>query len=531
MEIVKSRSELGKVYLKRYTSPLQISKRINDIQSKINKIYKNFYLSATDIKRQKELEEYLKNEQNLKNKYKIFIKIIRIEFKRKINLKELYPLQSVKNKDSKNIFFNIIINKNKNDKNLPYIQPIKGANIIKYNSMTEPNKLNILGVKKNKIKYNNKKIANFILNNKKVAKSYKINKDLKYRNKNNVNIIQFKNQVKIKYKDLFKNKNSSKINLKKKINIHSADINKNKLGNVKSSSRNIIEKINLFNDNNNYSENRNFENILSPLNIDVVQEQNFLSNDNHDNNLEKINKINEIQEENNLNDGIYLHLNLSEEKNLFNKFKNLYFSKSNSLKSINSISGSNNKEIISPKNDSVKYSIESFKSKTYKTKINLFTKRKTNSIYEHNMKAFRLLPILNKSYYSTMDLSNKIKKNIKYYKKESKYETKKSKKEANRINKKYFKEIESPMKMNFRMYKKRSWSKSEETKSLFNFKYNYDKKVKSPLAFVKEYNKLRNRRRRNNNKITENIGFRISPYKEKKKKEINSYFGLSFKNY
>jgi hypothetical protein len=68
MELLKKESELGKVYLKRYASPLKISERINDIESKINKIYKNFYLSATDLKKQKELDKYLKNEQNLKKK-------------------------------------------------------------------------------------------------------------------------------------------------------------------------------------------------------------------------------------------------------------------------------------------------------------------------------------------------------------------------------------------------------------------------------------------------------------------------------
>jgi hypothetical protein len=292
-----------------------------------------------------------------------------------------------------------------------------------------------------------------------------------------------------------------------------------------------MRKINLYNKHNNYSENRNYENILSPININALHEQNFLSNDNQVNNLEKIispiNNVNEIQD-----DKANLFLNLSEDKNLFNKFKNIYLSKSNSLKSINSNSCSkNNKKIKSPKNESVKYSIESFKSKTYKNKKFLIINRRTNSIYDHNMKAFKLLKILNKSFYSTMDLSNKIKKNIKIYKKESKYQTKKSKKESHQITRRYFKEIESPtIKSSLRLNKERSWSKSEDIKILYNFKYNYGKKVKSPLTFVQEYNKLRNRRRKNNNKITENIGYRISPYLEIKKKELNSCFGLSFKN-
>ena len=63
MELLKKESELGKVYLKRYANPLKISKRINDIESKLNKIYKNFYLSAADVKKLKELEEYQKNEK------------------------------------------------------------------------------------------------------------------------------------------------------------------------------------------------------------------------------------------------------------------------------------------------------------------------------------------------------------------------------------------------------------------------------------------------------------------------------------
>jgi len=516
MEILKKESELGKVYLKRYASPLKISKRINDIESKINKIYKNFYLSATDIKKQKELEVYAKNEQNLKNKYKIFIKIMKFEFKRKINLKELYPLKSAKNKESKNIYFNIIVNKNYI--NQPYLQPIKGRDISKYYSKTEPNEI---GVKK-KIKNYNRKLTSFIMANKKVIKSYKIKRDFKYRNKNNSNIIQFKNSIKCKYRDIFKTKNTSNINLIKNIN---------KLENVKSTSRNIIRKINLFNDNKNFSENRNYENILSPINGNFVHEQNFLNNDNQKKRLSQMKNANEIQDDHNVN--LYLKLNLSEDKNLFNKFKNLFLSKSNSIKSINSNSVSkNNKEIKSPKNESAKYSIESFISKPYKyKKKNLFINRRTNSIYDHNMKAYKLLSILNKSFYSTMDLSYKIKKNIKIFKKESNYQTKKSKKETSNISKLYFKEIESPsIKSSLRKNKERSWSNRENAKLLYNFKYNYGKKAKSPLTFVQEYNKLRNRRRRNNNKITENIGFRISSYKEIKKKEFNSCFGLSFKN-
>ena len=517
MEILKKESELGKVYLKRYASPLKISKRINDIESKINKIYKNFYLSATDIKKQKELEEYLKNEQNLKNKYKIFIKLMKIKFKRKINLKELYPLKSAKNKESKNIYFNIIVNKDY--KNQPYLQPIKGKDIDKCYSRTEPN---VIGTKK-KFKNNNRKLTSFILSNKRVIKSYKIKQDFKNRNKN-ANIIQFKNSIKSKYREIFKTKNKSNINLIKNIN---------KLENIKSSSRNIMRKINLFNDNKNFSENRNYENILSPININLAHEQNFVSNDNQDNNF--INKINEIQDENNAANfylNLNLNLNVSEDKNLFNKFKNLYLSKRNSIKSINSNTGSKN--IKSPRNESVKYSNESFKTKTYHYKYrnkNLFISRRSNSIYDHNMKAYKLLSKLSKSYYSTMDLSNKIKKNIKIYKKETNYQTKKSKKETSNISKLYFKEIESPsIKSSLRKNKERSWSKRDDAKLLFNFKYNYGKKEESPLTFVQEYNKLRNRRRRNNKKITENIGFRISPYKEIRKREIYSCFGLSFKN-
>ena len=531
MELLKKESELGKVYLKRYANPLKISKRINDIESKLNKIYKNFYLSAADVKKLKELEEYQKNEQYLKNKYKLFIKLMKIEFKRKINLKELYPLKSAKNKESQNIYFNIIVNHNY--KNQPYLQPIRGRDIAKYYSRTEPN---IIGVKK-KIRNKNKKLTSFILANKKIIKSYKMKKDFKYRNKND-SIIQFKNSLKFKYRDIFKTKNKSNINLIKSINIHSADLknNINKLENVKSSSRNIMRKINLFNDNKNNSENRNYENILSPININAVHEQNFLSNDNQDSNLEKIfspiNNVNEIQDENNTN--LYLNLNLTEDKNLFNKFKNLYLSKSSSLRSINSNSTSkNNKEIKSHRNESVKNSIESFKSKTYlyKNKKNLFINRRTNSINDHKMKAFKLLNKLNKSFYSTMYLSNKIKKNIIIYKKEIKYQTKRSKKETSNITRLYFKEIKSPsIKSSLKLNKERSWPKREDIKLLFNFKYNYSKKEKSPLTFVQEYNKLRNRRRKNNNKITENIGYRISPYLEIKKKELNSCFGLSFKN-
>ena len=90
------------------------------------------------------------------------------------------------------------------------------------------------------------------------------------------------------------------------------------------------------------------------------------------------------------------------------------------------------------------------------------------------------------------------------------------------------------MRKTLRITKQRSWSKEinkfiyENKKGHINFKFAYEKKKKSPLTFVEEYNRMRNRRRKNNKKITSNIGFGVLSKQDIKVNKLKEYFGLSF---
>ena len=61
-----------------------------------------------------------------------------------------------------------------------------------------------------------------------------------------------------------------------------------------------------------------------------------------------------------------------------------------------------------------------------------------------------------------------------------------------------------------------------------NLKFNLIKKNKSPLIFVEDYNKMRNRRRKNRN-IEQNLGF-IETKINKKINKNNVFLGMSFKD-
>ena len=116
-----------------------------------------------------------------------------------------------------------------------------------------------------------------------------------------------------------------------------------------------------------------------------------------------------------------------------------------------------------------------------KKTINLYNiNKKTISIYEQNKNAFKLLPILNKTFNSTISKSARLNKNIKSFRKEAKIRTKYSKRKTNKITKKYFDKIVAPtIKSTLRIAKKKSWPKEmynyiQESKSgHINLKYSY----------------------------------------------------------
>ena len=549
--------EIKKILLKRITTPLRISKKINDMKFKFNKIYRNFYLSSTDLKKQKEIEEFQKYQTMLKYKRQNFIKNTKIYFEEKINLKEIYPNKSAKFKENNKLYFNIIINYDKKLIHQPYLFPIKKRDYIKRYYPTDPNKANIV----NKIKSNSRRYGINLFGSKRFTKSFLI------KSKSALNIKKrSENEKKGTKRTINRNLDTLKVdekNRNKIIKIKKSLYMKNKhnKNNFKTPNNFLKKKLILVENNHPL---KNIENIVSP-----IKEINDINSPNLNNiNLNNLNlNIDKDKDDQNLiniqnnininNDNLILNKNIFNEKidnsnNNLNSISNPE-AKNISFKSINSISNSrnNNKESLSPHSISLKYSIETSKNKPYnfimfnnnkkastieKKTINLNNiNKKTISIYEQNKNAFKLLPILNKTFNSTMYKSNRLNRNIKTFRKETKIRTKYSKRKTNKITRKYFDKIVAPtIKSTLRIAKKRTWSKEmnkfiyENKNGHINFKFSDEKKKKSPLTFVEEYNRMRNRRRKNNRKITANIGFGVLPNKEIKENKLKAYFGLSF---
>ena len=319
--------------------------------------------------------------------------------------------------------------------------------------------------------------------------------------------------------------------IKKSLNI----IFKNEKKFIKSPNVLIKKKLVLI-DNNNHPL-KNLDNIVSPIKKpkdenNIVEQDLINTNDNDIKDKDKDNKD---------KTNIQLNNNVENKENINNdiEVKNLLF------ETIDSNSYSRNKELKSPQYFSKKYSIESFKKKhdilndnekenSFEGKKKYINKKNT-TIYEENKNTFKLLPILNKNFHSAINHLNRLNKNIKSFKKETKIRTKRSQKKTKTIAKKYFDRIEIPtMRKTLRITKQRSWSKGmnkfiyENKKGHINFKFASKKKKKSPLTFVEEYNRMRNRRRKNNKKITSNIGFGVLSKQDIKVNKLKEYFGLSF---
>ena len=541
MDIIKNGNTFKKLYLKRISTPLRISKRITDMKYKFKQIYKNFYLSTTDLKRQKEMEEYLKYQSKLKYKLQNFIKLTKIDFQEKINIKELYPNKSVRYKENNRLYFNIIIKYDQKFEFQPYLLPIRRRDTIRCSSITETNMLNIV----KKIKSNNKKLSMNIFGNRKQNKSNNLIKEhLKSKSALNIKNKNTKNSIKKSFSNNFdsvkldgRNKNKI-IKIKKSLNIENRD-NKIIINSPKIIKKRLID--------NNIHPLKNIEGILSPIkkeNEDINSNENIFvetmkANNEQNNNIENLNNINK---------NLVLNLDNNEEINVANANVNNIIEPTPN-KTINSNYSRNQKEVLlSPNYNSLKNSLDSFKNKIIFKKnrnislisndnLNKNTNNEIMTIYELNKNAFKLLPILNKSFNSTMNKSNRLSKNIKSFKKDSKIRTKQSKRKTSKITKKYFRQAEIPtIKSTLRLTKKRQWSKNvdqyiyEDKKGHINFKFELNKKKKSPLTFVEEYNRMRNRRRRNNKKITSNIGFGVMSKQEIKEDKLKAYFGLSFNN-
>ena len=352
-----------------------------------------------------------------------------------------------------------------------------------------------------------------------------------------------------------KKKKNIKISIHKNINsLIFDDKNKNRIIKIKKSL---------------YNKNKDENNIFHSPNNLLRKKLILVDNNIHPLQLwdNRISAIKNIKAENNANKS-NINLNIIEGKieqkaiNLNNNMLNNNFKrdnlnnikrqnfevKNNSLKLFSSYSDSKkNNDLKYSHSISIKYSMDSLNKEYYNynnkkeslieyndMNINSISKKNT-TIYEQNKNAFKLLPILNQNFNSTMDKSNKLHKKINIFKKEAKIRTKHSKRKTNKITKKYFDKIEEPtIKSTLRIAKKRPWSREvnkyiyEDKKGHINFKFSYEKKEKSPLTFVEEYNRKRTRRRRINKKITSNIGFGVFSKQGIKENKLKSYFGLSF---
>lgn len=540
MDIFKKSSAIRKFYLKRISTPLRITKRILDMKYKFNKIYKNFYYSSTDLKKQKEIEEYLKFQSKLKYRLQNFIKMAKLYFNEKIKVKDLYLNKSSRINERNNIYFNIIINYDKKFIHQPYLLPIRKRDILLNTScITDANMANAI----KKYKSINKKNSINLLGNKKMMRS---SNSIKGKLNLRSSFITKKNE---------KEKKNIKISIHKNINsLIFDDKNKNRIIKIKKSL---------------YNKNKDENNIFHSPNNLLRKKLILVDNNIHPLQLwdNRISAIKNIKAENNANKS-NINLNIIEGKieqkaiNLNNNMLNNNFKrdnlnnikrqnfevKNNSLKLFSSYSDSKkNNDLKYSHSISIKYSMDSLNKEYYNynnkkeslieyndMNINSISKKNT-TIYEQNKNAFKLLPILNQNFNSTMDKSNKLHKKIKIFKKEAKIRTKHSKRKTNKITKKYFDKIEEPtIKSTLRIAKKRPWSREvnkyiyEDKKGHINFKFSYEKKEKSPLTFVEEYNRMRNRRRRINKKITSNIGFGVFSKQGIKENKLKSYFGLSF---
>ena len=177
-------------------------------------------------------------------------------------------------------------------------------------------------------------------------------------------------------------------------------------------------------------------------------------------------------------------------------------------------------------------------SSKYDSKNNYYTnnkfenglfRRKLKSIFEIKQRAFEILPKLSNSFNMTLSKSCNIKKDLKSFQNEETMRSEHSKKKNQKIIKKFFpvyKKITIKSTLKIANAKKKSIS----FKSIIeNLKYTLYKREKSPLSFVEDYNKMRNRRRKNK-EVEKNIGFMFESMSKKKIKRSNVFLGMSFKD-
>lgn len=178
-------------------------------------------------------------------------------------------------------------------------------------------------------------------------------------------------------------------------------------------------------------------------------------------------------------------------------------------------------------NDRISSSKIDFKNNNVYQNYNSFINKKTPNSCNNNVKTalevkksiFKILPILTNSFNITLDKSRKLKNNLNSFQKEIRNRSENTKKKKQTIIKRCFgyKEVFTLKKSLQTVTKRKKKNKFivENKNGRINLKFNLIKREKSPLIFVEDYNKLRNRRRKNN-RIENNLGLMVNSLNVKK---------------
>lgn len=167
-----------------------------------------------------------------------------------------------------------------------------------------------------------------------------------------------------------------------------------------------------------------------------------------------------------------------------------------------------------------------------KNNIPQSSKNKVKTVLELKKYVFKILPVFSSSFRLTLNKSRDLKKDIHFFQKEARIRSESSKKQRQGILKQYFIHYEIPsIKSSLR-----TENKNKNINNLIkvnkngkiNVKFILKRKEKSPLIFVEDYNKMRNRRRKNSN-IEKNLGMMASSVnKERKTNKTNTLLGMTF---
>ena len=429
-----------KLYTAPYTlikpkkTPFKIVKTINDMKSHIDKIYNHFYFSATDVRRQREIEEYNKFKKLQRLRRINFIKNLKVYFKSKNDDEQIKKSKSFLNLNQTESLYTKIMNNLKYKylylrKYQPYLLAIKKEESMRLRCVTELGLMDTV-----------KKIKNNILRQK------------------------ILNKAKLK-------RMTAQIMPMKRLNSGIIKMDKKHATNI------IIMKKTF---------NKDFKNLLND------KSNNFV----HSSPTSR-----------------YIRKNYT------------IMTKTENYRIISSKMTSRNNDVYQNYNS---FGVDN------SSRIN---SGKGKTILEVKKTMYKLLPIMSTSLNSTIGKSHFLKRQLNFFQKEGIMRSKKTKIKNRKIMKKFFVGYEMPSIINsLRVNESKKNFSNNLTRFIFeskrgnvNLKFNVSKREKSPLAFVEDYNRMRNRRRLNKN-YEENLGFYINSLNAEKRTNKNIVLGMSFKD-